>query len=117
MPKLTDPSAAATVAIAQARIDDLHRRLDQVRWPHRASGAAVPGFDTDRLRPLVEHWRRSFDWRTVEARLENLASLSPPPPTAASCTRCTPVAATGCRFSWSTAGPTRHCDSCTWCRD
>lgn len=73
MPPLTTPSA--TPAISQAAIDDLHRRLDQVRWPHRAPGAAVPGFDTDRLRPLVERWRHSFDWRTLEARLEDLGQL------------------------------------------
>lgn len=71
MPQLTAPSDA----ISPTALDDLHRRLDQVRWPHRATGAAVPGFDTDRLRPLVERWRHSFDWRTVEARVENLGQL------------------------------------------
>ena len=77
VPKLTDSSttATATDTIAQAEIDDLHRRLDQVRWPVRATGAAVPGFDTDRLRPLVERWRHRFDWRMVEARLEKLGQL------------------------------------------
>ncbi|MDO5712142.1 MAG: epoxide hydrolase N-terminal domain-containing protein, partial [Micrococcales bacterium] len=75
MPKLSALSASPT--ISQAAIDDLHRRLDRVRWPHRATGAAVPGFDTDRLRPLVERWRHSFDWRTVEARLERIGRSSP----------------------------------------
>lgn len=59
-------------AIPAAAIDDLHRRLDRVSWPRRAGGAAVPGFDTERLRPLVEFWRHGFDWRAVEARLERL---------------------------------------------
>lgn len=71
MPKLTTPSDT----IAQATIDELHRRLDQVRWPHRATGAAIPGVDTDRLRPLVQRWRPSLDWRSVEAQLDNLGQL------------------------------------------
>lgn len=74
MPTLTAPSGSPT--IPQSRIDELHRRLDQVSWPRRAAGAAVPGFDTERLRPLVQRWRHDFDWRTVEARLEALGHLT-----------------------------------------
>lgn len=68
-------STLTALTVPQASIDDLHRRLDQVRWPRRAPGAAVPGFDTERLRPLVEHWRHGFDWRAVEARLDGLGQL------------------------------------------
>ncbi|MCG8423987.1 MAG: epoxide hydrolase 1 [Proteobacteria bacterium] len=60
---------ATPIPISEAAIDDLHRRLDQFVWPHRATGAARPGFDTAQLRPLVEHWRNNFDWRVVEAQL------------------------------------------------
>lgn len=74
MTALTAPSGTPT--IPQDSVDDLHRRLDEVLWPRRAAGAAVPGFDTERLRPLVEHWRHRFDWRTVEARLEDLGQLT-----------------------------------------
>lgn len=74
---MTTPAAPSnTPAVPQPAIDDLHRRLDQVRWPRRAAGAAVPGFDTERLRPLVERWRHSFDWRSVEARLDSIGQLS-----------------------------------------
>lgn len=68
-------SLSTVPAIPQEAIDDLHRRLDQVRWPQPAAGAAVPGFNVQRLRPLVEHWRHGFDWRRVEARLEALGQL------------------------------------------
>lgn len=59
-------------AVPQAAIDDLYRRLDHFPWPHQAPGAARPGFDTERLRPLVDRWRHSFDWRSVETRLDQL---------------------------------------------
>lgn len=74
MPMFATPSETPT--IGQERIKELHRRLDQVSWPRRAAGAAVPGFDTERLRPLAQLWRHSFDWRTVEARLEALGQLT-----------------------------------------
>lgn len=66
------PIPSAVPAILQNRIDDLHSRLDQAKWPRRAAGAEVPGFDTERLRSLADHWRHRFDWRTVEAQLEQL---------------------------------------------
>lgn len=70
------PSTTSTVpAVAQEAIEELHRRLDQIVWPRRSVGAAVPGFDTDRLRPLVERWRHGFDWRALEARLEALGQF------------------------------------------
>lgn len=63
------------VTISTEKINDLHRRLDTIVWPRRATGAAVPGFDTDRLRPLVDYWRDGFDWRAVEARLMELGQF------------------------------------------
>ncbi len=71
------PVSSDKRAISQDALNDLQRRLDQVNWPHRAAGTAVPGFDTERLRPLVECWRHDFDWRAVEARLEGLGQLTP----------------------------------------
>lgn len=60
----TQTGTPSTPAIPQAALDDLHLRLGRAIWPRRAAGAAVPGFDTEKLRPLVEHWRDGFDWRS-----------------------------------------------------
>ncbi len=70
------PSTPSTPTIPQAALDDLHLRLGRAIWPRRAAGAAVPGFDTEKLRPLVEYWRDGFDWRAVEARLERFGQLT-----------------------------------------
>ena len=56
-----------SVAIAQAELDDLNRRLDATRW------AADFGNDDWRygveagwLRDMVRYWRHEFDWRAQE---------------------------------------------------
>ncbi|MGC4788109.1 epoxide hydrolase family protein [Micromonospora sp. DT178] len=58
------------IDVPQADLDDLHRRIDQTRWPDE-----IPGVGWDRgvplgyLRELAEYWRDSYDWRAAEARL------------------------------------------------
>lgn len=58
------------IEIPQAAIDDLHRRLADVRWP-----APLGDDDWSRgvpvwyLRELVEYWRTQYDWRAAEAEL------------------------------------------------
>src|SRR5580692_10132796 len=58
------------IDIPQADLDDLADRLARTRWP-----ASLPGADWDRgvpvsyLRELADYWRRGFDWRAAEARL------------------------------------------------
>jgi pimeloyl-ACP methyl ester carboxylesterase len=54
----------------QSALDDLHERLDRVRWPDE-----LPGVGWDRgvplgyLQELVHYWRHEYDWRAVEAKL------------------------------------------------
>lgn len=59
-----------TVDVPQARLDELHERLDRTRWPDELPGVGwergVPG---PYLRDLVEHWGHGYDWRVHEARL------------------------------------------------
>jgi pimeloyl-ACP methyl ester carboxylesterase len=56
--------------IAQAAIDDLHARLDRVRWPDEAPDAPwLYGTSLGFMRELIDHWRHRFDWRTTEAQL------------------------------------------------
>lgn len=59
-----------TIAISDAAIADLHRRLDQARWPDQLNDSDWSyGTDLDYLKALVDYWRRDFDWRAQEARL------------------------------------------------
>lgn len=58
------------IAVDAAAIDDLHARLDRIRWPEAETVAdwsqGVPLAET---RKLVEYWRNSYDWRRCEAAL------------------------------------------------
>ena len=58
------------VEIPQADLDDLHDRLDRVRWPDELPGAGWDlGIPLDRVRELAAYWREKFDWRAHEAAL------------------------------------------------
>jgi pimeloyl-ACP methyl ester carboxylesterase len=58
-----------TVEVAQAEIDDLHRRLRTTRLAPAAPGDAWDyGTPAAYLREMVERWQ-AFDWREVEARI------------------------------------------------
>ncbi|WP_112261495.1 epoxide hydrolase family protein [Lentzea terrae] len=60
------------INIPQSDIDDLHRRLDQTRWPDSPQGASwAQGTPLDHLQELARHWR-DFDWREQERRLNKI---------------------------------------------
>jgi microsomal epoxide hydrolase len=58
------------IEVPQSDLDDLKRRIAATRWPDE-----IPGVGWDRgvpigyLRELAEYWRTRYDWRAVEARL------------------------------------------------
>ena len=59
--------------VPQTALDELHGRLDAVRWPQVVDeSAAGHGFPMATTRRLAGHWRTSFDWRGVEAELDRL---------------------------------------------
>ncbi|MET7422924.1 epoxide hydrolase family protein [Dactylosporangium sp. NPDC005555] len=59
-----------TVEIPQTAIDDLHARLRAAHWPDELPGVGDSyGVPADRIRALTEHWLERFDWRAVEARI------------------------------------------------
>ncbi|TWT01651.1 alpha/beta fold hydrolase [Reyranella sp. CPCC 100927] len=67
------PITAFTWRAPQSALDDLKRRLDQVRWPeHETVTDWSQGVPLARLRALVEHWRTTYDWRRCEAALNGL---------------------------------------------
>lgn len=58
------------IAVPQADLDDLKRRLDTTRWPEReTAGTDEQGAQLAKVQALVEYWRTRYDWRRVEARL------------------------------------------------
>lgn len=54
-------------------IDDLHRRIDRVRWPEMPFD---PGWSTGTsdgvLKELVDYWRNEYDWFVVQDELNRL---------------------------------------------
>ncbi len=62
------------IQIPQADVDDLHARLDRVRWPApvEEDDGWSRGIPESELSGLVEYWRTSFDWRAQEATLNEL---------------------------------------------
>jgi epoxide hydrolase len=58
------------IEVPQADLDDLQERLARVRWPDELPDAGWDyGVPLDYVKELVEHWGTGFDWRAVEARL------------------------------------------------
>ena len=64
---------ATVPSVPQSAIDELHRRLENIRWPQVVDeSASGHGLSLATTRRLAEHWRTGFDWRAVEAELDRL---------------------------------------------
>jgi len=65
-----------TLAVPQAELDDLNRRLSQARWPERETvedwSQGTPLAD---LKELVAYWQGGYDWRRCEAQLNALGQF------------------------------------------
>ena len=58
------------IAIPDADLDDLHRRLDATRWAEDIGNQDWRyGVESGWLRDLVRYWRHDFDWRAQEAAI------------------------------------------------
>ncbi|TCN44627.1 pimeloyl-ACP methyl ester carboxylesterase [Kribbella orskensis] len=58
--------------IPQPELDDLHARLERVRWPDELPGVGWSyGVPRDYLKELVAYWRDEYDWRAEEAKLND----------------------------------------------
>lgn len=58
------------LAVPDAELDDLYRRIDATRWPEReAVDDWSQGTPLAALQELVAYWRSGYDWRRCEARL------------------------------------------------
>ncbi|MFZ0015487.1 MAG: epoxide hydrolase family protein [Acidimicrobiia bacterium] len=58
------------IAVDEAELDELRRRLRDTRFPSSAPGPAwSQGTDLDYLRWFVSYWAEEFDWRSNEREL------------------------------------------------
>jgi epoxide hydrolase len=56
--------------IPESELADLYGRLDHARWPDELPGVGWGyGVPRDYLTELVRYWRHDYDWRAVEAEL------------------------------------------------
>ncbi|MEU0092249.1 epoxide hydrolase family protein [Kribbella sp. NPDC006257] len=61
---------AFRIEFPQPALDDLHDRLDRVRWPDELPGVGWSyGVPLGYLQELVHYWRHSYNWRAAEAKL------------------------------------------------
>lgn len=65
------------IEIPQADLDDLRSRLDRVRWAQEIEGAGWDyGVPLSVLKPLVDYWKNTYDWRAWEARLNSFPQFT-----------------------------------------
>lgn len=63
-----------TIAVPEALLDDLARRLAGTRWPDEPEGAGwTYGTSLPYMRDLVDYWQHAYDWRRHEAYLNRFA--------------------------------------------
>lgn len=63
------------IAVAQADLDDLRRRLDSARFPAELPDSGWDyGTEQEFLRSVVDRWRGEYDWRATEAELNECGS-------------------------------------------
>ena len=62
------------IAVPEASLDDLRRRLTRTRWPDEVSDAGWEyGANLAYLRELIAYWREGFDWRAQERAINAFA--------------------------------------------
>jgi len=58
---------------ADADLDEMRRRIEAMRWPERETVADdSQGVQLSTMQALARYWARDYDWRKVEARLNDL---------------------------------------------
>lgn len=65
-----------TIAVPDSDLADLRERLARVRWPEAETvDDWSQGVPITYLQELCEHWRTTYDWRVVEAKLNALGQF------------------------------------------
>jgi Epoxide hydrolase N terminus len=74
--KTNDAITPFTLAVPQADLGDLNRRIDQTRWPDAETVEDWrQGAPLAKVKALVDHWRHRYDWRRCEAMLNNYCAV------------------------------------------
>lgn len=69
-PSREDELVPFHLAVPDAQLDDLKRRLAQTRWPGELPGEGWRrGVPSEYLQGLAEYWRTAYAWRHFEAEL------------------------------------------------
>jgi pimeloyl-ACP methyl ester carboxylesterase len=64
------------LAVPQDQLDDLHRCIDQTRWPEKETvDDWSQGVPLAALQDLVGYWRNAHDWRACEDRLNAIGQF------------------------------------------
>ncbi|MFC0589353.1 epoxide hydrolase family protein [Novosphingobium aquiterrae] len=65
-----------TLNVAQPHLDDLKQRIAQTRWAERETVEDwSQGAPLDAVKDLLGYWRKDYDWRRCEARLNALGQF------------------------------------------
>ena len=73
MSHATDNEKPFKLAVPDADIDLLQRRLELVRFPDELEGAGWDyGSPLADVKRLAAHWKNGFDWRKAEAEINKL---------------------------------------------
>src|SRR5260370_7917654 len=61
-----------TLAVPQADLEDLNRRIDQTRWPDAETvDDWTQGAPLAKVKAEVDHWRHRYDCRPCDAMLDD----------------------------------------------
>jgi len=74
MDEATDKNAVRPfhVAVPEAELTELRRRIDATRWPERETVSDFSqGVPQAKMQKLARYWATDYDWRKVEARLNS----------------------------------------------
>ncbi|MGI9292563.1 MAG: epoxide hydrolase family protein [Pseudomonadales bacterium] len=64
------------VNIAEEQLEDLRRRLENVRWPDRETpNDWSQGIPLAYMRQVCDYWRSDYDWRRWESKLNGFAQF------------------------------------------
>lgn len=67
---MTDSISPFKIAIGDAQLDDLKRRLRATRWPDKETpGDWSQGIPLQYMQEVVAYWAETYDWRAREASL------------------------------------------------
>lgn len=74
---MTHPEQPFKVAIPDADIDLLRKKLELTRWPDELEGAGwAYGAPAADVRRLAARWKDGFDWRAAEKKINELPQFT-----------------------------------------